>query len=168
MRGCAAMEAWGALSVLYYFEEYLRVYRGRGLPVLYDAEIASRSQGRGKQGSAPRASTTPGFDDRKGQDASNQDDSSKALSEQMAELLKAQTQIASSVSSMSGQVSRLQSEVAAVKSAQAAPGSPGGGGFVPFMQRACHHCGEKGHVIADCPERKEKEKNKKKGDDADA
>eukprot|EP00966_Prymnesium_polylepis_P314039 7257038-Prymnesium_polylepis.1 len=68
------MEAWGALSVLYYFEEYLRVYRGCGLPVLYDTEIASRSQGRGKQGSAPRAPTTPGFDDRKGQDASNQDD----------------------------------------------------------------------------------------------
>eukprot|EP00966_Prymnesium_polylepis_P226484 5238940-Prymnesium_polylepis.1 len=59
LRGCAAMEAWGALAVLYYFEEYLRVYRGRGLPVLSDAEIASRSQGRGKQGSAPRASTTP-------------------------------------------------------------------------------------------------------------
>ena len=164
MRGCAAMEAWGALAVLYYFEEYLRVYRGRGLPVLYDAEIASRSQGRGKQGSAPK-STMSGF---MGQDASSQDDSSRALSEQMAELLKAQTQIASSVSSMSGQVSRLQSEVAAVKSAQAAPGAPSGSGFVPFMQRACHHCGEKGHVIADCPERKEKEKNKKKGDDADA
>eukprot|EP00966_Prymnesium_polylepis_P209910 4861514-Prymnesium_polylepis.1 len=62
------MEAWGALSVLYYFVEYLRVYRWRGLPMLYDAEIASRSQRRGKQGSAPRASTTPGFDDRKGQD----------------------------------------------------------------------------------------------------
>ena len=167
MRGCAAMEAWGALAVLYYFEEYLRVYRGRGLPVLYDAEIASRSQGRGKQGSAPK-SFVSGFDGRMGQDASSQDDSSRALSEQMAELLKAQTQIASSVSSMSGQVSRLQSEVAAVKSAQAAPGAPSGSGFVPFMQRACHHCGEKGHVIADCPERKEKEKNKKKGDDSDA
>ena len=86
----------------------------------------------------------------------------------MAELLKAQTQIASSVSSMSGQVSRLQSEVAAVKSAQAAPGSPSGGGFVPFMQRACHHCGEKGHVIADCQERGGKKKNKKDGDDDDA
>ena len=164
MRGCAAMEAWGALAVLYYFEEYLRVYRGRGLPVLYDAEIASRSQGRGKQGSAPK-STMSGF---MGQDASSQDDSSRALSEQMAELLKAQTQIASSVSSMSGQVSRLQSEVAAVKSAQAAPGAPSGSGFVPFMQRACHHCGEKGHVIADCPERKEKKEHKKKGDDDDA
>ena len=85
----------------------------------------------------------------------------------MAELLKAQTQIASSVSSMSGKVSRLQSEVAAVKSAQAAPGSPGGSTFVPFMQRACHHCGEKGHVIADCPERGKK-KNKKDDDGDDA
>eukprot|EP00966_Prymnesium_polylepis_P217572 5035525-Prymnesium_polylepis.1 len=74
------MEAWGALSVLYYFEGCLRVYRGRSLPVLYDVEIASRSQGRGKQGSAPRASTTPSFDDQKGQDASTRDDPSKALS----------------------------------------------------------------------------------------
>ena len=96
------MEAWGARAVLYYFEEYLRVYRGRGLPVLYEAEIASRSQGRGKQGSAPK-SFVAGFDGRMGQDASIQDDSSRALSEQMAELLKVQTQIASSVSSMSGQ-----------------------------------------------------------------
>eukprot|EP00966_Prymnesium_polylepis_P025141 580015-Prymnesium_polylepis.1 len=68
---------------------------------------------------------------------------------------------------MTGQVSRLQSEVAAVKSVQAAPGSPGGGTFVHFMQRACHHCGEKGHVIAGCPERGKK-KNKKDGDDDDA
>eukprot|EP00966_Prymnesium_polylepis_P034111 793139-Prymnesium_polylepis.2 len=49
-RGCAAMEAWGSLAVLYYFEEYLRVYRGRGLPVMYNAEIANRSQGKGKGG----------------------------------------------------------------------------------------------------------------------
>eukprot|EP00966_Prymnesium_polylepis_P082072 1901389-Prymnesium_polylepis.1 len=100
------MEAWGVLSVLYYFEEYLRVYRGRGLPVLqYDAEIASRSQGNGKQGGAPRSVLMASIEEPQEQDASTRYDSSKALSDQMAELLKAQAQIASSVSSMTGQVS---------------------------------------------------------------
>eukprot|EP00966_Prymnesium_polylepis_P130509 3018699-Prymnesium_polylepis.1 len=69
---------------------------------------------------------------------------------------------------MSGQVSKLPSEVAAVKVAQASPGSPGGSTFVPFMQRACHHYGEKGHVIADCPERGGGKKKKKDDDDDDA
>eukprot|EP00966_Prymnesium_polylepis_P129735 3000219-Prymnesium_polylepis.1 len=142
------MEAWGVLSVLYYFEEYLRVYRGRGLPALYDADIASRSQWKGKQGGAPRALLMASIEEPKGQDASTRDDSSKAQSDQMPELLKAQAQIASSVSSMTGQVSKLQSEVAAVKAAQAQAGPTGSGPFVPFMKRACHHCGEPGHYGA--------------------
>ena len=159
MRGCAAMEAWGVLAVLFYLEEYLRVYRGRGLPVLYDAEIASRSQGKGK-GGPTKPLMSAGAEEQKGQDGlQSRDDAAKALSDQMAELLKAQSQIASSVSSMAGQVSKLQSEVAAVKAAQASNQGGGGSGqpFTPFMHRTCHHCGEKGHVIAECPHKKKKE-----------
>ena len=155
------MEAWGVLAVLFYFEEYLRVYRGRGLPVLYDAEIASRSQGKGKGGPI-KPLMSAGAEDQKSQDSQQpKDDASKALSDQMAELLKAQSQIASSVSSMAGQVSKLQSEVAAVKAARAANSNGGGSGqpFIPFMQRTCHHCGEKGHVIAECPHKKQKKEN---------
>eukprot|EP00966_Prymnesium_polylepis_P286926 6627389-Prymnesium_polylepis.1 len=165
MRGCAAMEAWGTMAVLFYFEEYLRRYRGRGLPVLYDGEIANLSQGKGKGGGTQKPLLMANIDEPKSQESQMKDDSSKALAEQMAEMLKAQAQVAASVSSMAGQVSKLQSEVAAVKAAQAS--NPGGGAgtgqpFIPFMQRTCHHCGEKGHVIADCPL---KQKPKKENDD---
>ena len=87
MRGCAAMEAWGVLAVLFYFEEYLRVYRGRGLPVLYDAEIASRPQGKGKGGPA-KLLMASGGEEPKSQDVQQpRDNASKALTDQMAELL---------------------------------------------------------------------------------
>eukprot|EP00966_Prymnesium_polylepis_P207229 4799863-Prymnesium_polylepis.1 len=75
MRGCAAMEAWGTLAVLYYFEEYVRVYRGRGLPVMYDAEIANRSQGKEKDGST-RPLVMANIEEPK--DVQQKDDSSKA------------------------------------------------------------------------------------------
>eukprot|EP00966_Prymnesium_polylepis_P114696 2650751-Prymnesium_polylepis.1 len=33
------------MAVVHYVEEYTRFYRGRGLPDMYDAEIASSCQG---------------------------------------------------------------------------------------------------------------------------
>ena len=46
------MRKWGDMAVVSYLEEYVREYRGRGLPEMYDAEIAS-SQGTTK--AAPEA-----------------------------------------------------------------------------------------------------------------
>jgi hypothetical protein len=48
--GERAMQAWGPLAELAYFEEYVRTWRGRGIPLLYDSEIASHAQGVGAAG----------------------------------------------------------------------------------------------------------------------
>eukprot|EP00966_Prymnesium_polylepis_P213188 4937802-Prymnesium_polylepis.1 len=123
------MQAWGPLAELAYFEEYVRSWRGRGIPLLYDSEIASHAQEVGAAGGEG-----PSFEQReapkqKGRQQPEESGSElAAVMSQMSELVKAQAAMSQSVATLSGQVSNLMSEVTKMKSGG---GASGGAPFVP-------------------------------------
>ena len=106
------MQAWGPLAKLAYFEEYVRAWRGRGLPLLYDSEIASLAQGvysAGGEGSSGERREVP---KQKGRQQPEDGGSEfTAMTSQMSELVKAQSAMSQSVGTLAGQVSNLMSEI---------------------------------------------------------
>ena len=150
MRAEKAMSKWGDMAVVHYAEEYTRFYRGRGLPEMYDAEIASSCQGMMNGPGSSGGREQQAGKGRLQQDAGSE---SVAISEQLAELLKAQAAMVQTVTACTSQLSSLQSEVAKVKNSVKEGGGPGGA-FVNLSTRTCHNCGEKGHLAADCPKPK--------------
>ena len=154
------MRKWGDMAVVSYLEEYVRECRGRGLPEMYDAEIASSCQGTTKAAPEAEEREPPA---RKGRQGSEQPADDMAMSEQLAELLKAQATMVSTVNACTSQISSLQSEVAKMKNTVASLEANRGGGGGPFVDlvlaaRTCHKCGKKGRLAANCPDKEEKEK----------
>ena len=146
MKGKRAMQAWGPLAELAYFEEYVRTWRGRGIPLLYDSEIASHAQGVGAAGGeGPSVDRREGPKQKGRQQSEDASSDFAAMASQMSELVKAQAAMSQSVGTLGGQVSNLMSEVSNIKSGG---GMGGGGAFVPFNQRTCNNCGETGHIAA--------------------
>eukprot|EP00966_Prymnesium_polylepis_P199510 4623484-Prymnesium_polylepis.1 len=92
------------MAVVHYAEEYTRFYRGRGLPEMYDADIASSCQGTlmGPSGSGGREQQSG-----KGRQQQDAGSESIAASEQLAELLKAQAAMVQTVTACTSQLSSL-------------------------------------------------------------
>ena len=117
---------------------------------MYDAEILSSCQGMMNGPGSSGGREQQAGKGRLQQDAGSE---SVAISEQLAELLKAQAAMVQTVTACTSQLSSLQSEVAKVKNSVKEGGGPGGA-FVNLANRTCHNCGEKGHLAADCPKPK--------------
>lgn len=111
---------------LSYIREYRTVYRGRGLPVLYDGEIFARACGPEDEESAPRAPKGDRYD---------------ALAIQMAELMSAQQGLAATVGTVASRLGTLQASL----------NGGGGGGGSGLGKMKCHYCGEEGHKKHECP-----------------
>jgi len=107
-----------------YLEEYRTIYRGRGIPALYDAEIFALA-------------TTP----RDPEEADARGD--PELKQQLESMAKSQAQMQQMISTLTTKLGKL--------STPNGGGSDPSTWSERMAKGLCTHCGERGHMKAKCP-----------------
>ena len=153
-------------AVLTYVEEFRTDYRGRGIPVIYDAEIGGRSMWAAQSESNPgpssglvniplggvrkplagegmdTASTASGYSSIP---SSSSDSSVRAIKDAQSEMQARQEAMASQLAELIKGVNSLSSSVSSMKAAKDRE---------YYKDATCNLCGKKGHIARDCPDQK--------------
>jgi hypothetical protein len=147
------------VAVLDYVGEYRSLYVGRGLPTLLDAKIqagvVSSSLHRMRAGVGGGATTTV-------QQGGASDKVVDKLDAKMDKNDAKMDKIMSKLDDLAHSGRATQRQVDTLRNASGGNGGDGGGGGggdgggperVPTAERKCYHCGVKGHISANCPDK---------------